>query len=201
VDWIATDRYGLSRAPGGLALVQDLLNTVSTGRPREPDLLADVEAALAWSQRAMSSWASSRGRAWSPGVMTDKDLDQLVTLRADLRKAVADRSDAAAAQPIPLHRLTVDVELRADGSVVVAPRGDGWRGVAGALLLEISAAQHDDIWRRLKVCRSARCGAVFFDRSNNNSAVWHDARRCGNATNLQASRARRRAAVGQGGPV
>jgi predicted RNA-binding Zn ribbon-like protein len=34
---------------------------------------------------------------------------------------------------------------------------------------------------------------AFFDRSRNNSGVWHDVAACGNAINLRASRARRRA--------
>jgi predicted RNA-binding Zn ribbon-like protein len=32
----------------------------------------------------------------------------------------------------------------------------------------------------------------FYDRSRNNSAVWHDSRACGNAVYLRSSRARKR---------
>jgi predicted RNA-binding Zn ribbon-like protein len=32
----------------------------------------------------------------------------------------------------------------------------------------------------------------FYDRSRNNSAVYHDSRQCGNAIYLRASRARKR---------
>jgi len=35
---------------------------------------------------------------------------------------------------------------------------------------------------------------AFFDRSRNNSGVWHDVKFCGNAANLRAFRARQRAA-------
>jgi hypothetical protein len=34
MSWTATERYDLEPAPRGLAFVQDLLNTISAGRPR-----------------------------------------------------------------------------------------------------------------------------------------------------------------------
>jgi predicted RNA-binding Zn ribbon-like protein len=49
-----------------------------------------------------------------------------------------------------------------------------------------------DNWRRLKLCRNDRCAVSFYDRSRNNSAVYHDSRECGNAIYLRASRARKR---------
>jgi predicted RNA-binding Zn ribbon-like protein len=51
------------------------------------------------------------------------------------------------------------------------------------------------MWRRMKLCGNGRCAVAFFDRSRNNSGVWHDVAACGNAINLRASRARRRARV------
>jgi len=47
-----------------------------------------------------------------------------------------------------------------------------------------------DTWRRLKVCRNPRCQVAFFDRSRNNSGVWHSTKVCGNVENLRAHRAR-----------
>jgi predicted RNA-binding Zn ribbon-like protein len=49
-----------------------------------------------------------------------------------------------------------------------------------------------DTWHRLKICRNDRCAVSFYDRSRNSNAVWHDSRKCGNATYLRASRARKR---------
>ncbi|MGV9881539.1 CGNR zinc finger domain-containing protein [Streptomyces sp. NPDC003006] len=46
--------------------------------------------------------------------------------------------------------------------------------------------------RRLKTCRNPLCRVAFYDRSRNNSGVWHDVKTCGNAANLRAYRARRR---------
>jgi predicted RNA-binding Zn ribbon-like protein len=47
-------------------------------------------------------------------------------------------------------------------------------------------------WRTLKFCRNELCSLSFYDRSRNNSAVYHDSRVCGNAIYLRASRARKR---------
>jgi predicted RNA-binding Zn ribbon-like protein len=79
-----------------------------------------------------------------------------------------------------------------DGAVRLEPSGTGWRWLASALWAEILLSQHADSWRRIKQCHNHRCGSTFFDRSKNNSGVWHDVKTCGNAANLRASRARRR---------
>ncbi|MBW8698697.1 hypothetical protein MBT84_03790 [Streptomyces sp. MBT84] len=68
-----------------------------------------------------------------------------------------------------------------------------WRRVAAPALVEVLQAQRAGTWHRLKPCRNDRCGTAFFDRSRNNSGVWHDVRVCGNAANPRACRARRRA--------
>jgi predicted RNA-binding Zn ribbon-like protein len=39
------------------------------------------------------------------------------------------------------------------------------------------------------------CSAAFFDRSRNNSRVWHDVNVCGNLANLHAHRAREGAGI------
>jgi hypothetical protein len=79
-----------------------------------------------------------------------------------------------------------------DGNALLEPRGDGSRRVSAIVLIETFTAQRLDTWRRLKICRNDRCAVSFYDRSRNNSAVWHDSRVCGNAIYLRASRARKR---------
>jgi predicted RNA-binding Zn ribbon-like protein len=85
--------------------------------------------------------------------------------------------------------------LRSDGRIVPDPQGDAVAWLSGAVLSEIQRAQQTDTWRRLKICRNHNCSGAFYDRSKNNSGVWHDVRTCGNAVNLRASRARRRQAA------
>jgi len=79
-----------------------------------------------------------------------------------------------------------------DGTARLEPRGDGHRRVSAIALIETFTAQRLDTWRRLKICRNEMCSLSFYDRSPNNSAVYHDSRVCGNAIYLRASRARKR---------
>ena len=53
MSWPATDRYAIQAAPDGLAFVQDMLNTLSAGKPRETDLFLDTGHAQAWLDEEM----------------------------------------------------------------------------------------------------------------------------------------------------
>lgn len=191
----ASERYGLTLAPTGLGLVQDLLNTSSAGRPREPDLLDESSSAREWLTSAIELWGS-RWAGPAPEVcLTEDDLPRIRELREHLKAAVGRGTDTAPTssgdRPVTLEgdlRLTLDRE----GNLTVQPRGDGPQWLAAVVLGEIQLAQQSGTWRRLKLCRNAACSGAFYDRSRNNSGVWHDVRMCGNAANLRASRARRR---------
>jgi predicted RNA-binding Zn ribbon-like protein len=87
---------------------------------------------------------------------------------------------------------SVFARVGSDGTALLEPRGDGSRRVSAIVLIETFTAQRLDTWRRLKICRNDRCAVSFYDRSRNNSAMWHDSRACGNASYLRASRARKR---------
>ena len=187
--WLATARYNLSPAPGGLGFVHDLLNTRSAGRPRRPDLLAEVTSAQEWADGALAAWTEETGRDAATVVLGEGDLDPLRDLRVDLHAQVAGTAASAAE-----HQAGVVLRLGPDGRVRPEPRGTGWRALASLALIAIAEAQSADTWRRLKVCRNPRCEAAFFDRSRNNSGTWHDVRVCGNPANLRAYRARQRSA-------
>ena len=194
--WPATDRHGLAAAPAGLGFVQDFLNTHPThpapsAKP-EPaaDLLADVDSAQRWLDEALQNWSQETGVPQSRVVLTEADLDNLCGLRADLAGVVrsTDQPDDATVLP----SASVFVRVGPDGTALLEPRGDGSRRVTAIVLIEILTAQRLDTWRRLKICRNDRCAVSFYDRSRNNSAMWHDSRACGNAAYLRASRARKR---------
>jgi predicted RNA-binding Zn ribbon-like protein len=160
-------RYDVQLAPGGLALVHGLLNTVSARGAG--DQLETLETAREW--------------------VGDRPAPALVA--ADLRRlrALRDAVRAAVAGDGPDLRATVDVSFAG-----AAPRGRAaaeW--LRSAVLLECFVAQLDGTWPRLKLCANPACPIAFYDRSRNRSGVWHDVRTCGNVINLRASRARRRA--------
>ena len=187
VAWSASQRYGLSPAPGGLGLVQDFLNTRGIAG-YGPDLLADTALAGDWIAGAVRSWSSARGVDLPPPTLDDADLAKLRALRAGIDSLLAGEAPSGrGAASIPASLVVSDA-----GAVRLEPSGTGWRWLASALWGEILLSQHADTWRRIKQCHNHRCGSTFYDRSKNNSGVWHDVKTCGNAANLRASRARRR---------
>lgn len=196
--WSATDRYGLDAAPGSLGLVQDLLNTVAAGAPREADLLADLTAAQEWADGAAHQWAAVTGQPIPPIILDARGLDELRAFRDDLHRLTALRAfaerEAEAGVPVPIvHGAAAALQLGEDGTVRLEARGTSWRRLASLLLAATYEAQLADTRRRLKICPNPRCAVAFYDRSRNSSGVWHDLKTCGNAANLRAYRARHRA--------
>jgi len=183
----ATDRYAAAPAPALLRRVQSFLNTRSTGRPPEADLLAGPASVNSW----------LRALAWpgSPRLTTD-DLPPLYELRAALQAELEAGRAGAEPQPEPdlgryLEKLRWGMTLR-EGRLALSAEGDGWRQVAGTVLADILLAQEHELWPRLKACRNAPCSVVFYDNSKNQSRVWHNTSDCGNLVNLRAARARQR---------
>lgn len=76
----ATGRFGLRPAPGGLALVQDFLNT-GAQPDRFPDLFTGVPGARRWSMRAAGAWLRERGIQVEVPVPAGDDLSGLCDLR------------------------------------------------------------------------------------------------------------------------
>jgi predicted RNA-binding Zn ribbon-like protein len=183
----ASERYTAAPAPVLLRRVQSFLNTRSTGRPPEADLLAGPASANSWLRTL--EWPAR------PRLTTD-DLPPLYELRAALQAQL--EADRAAADPRPqpdlaplLEKLRWRMTLD-EGRLAILAEGDGWRQVAGIVLGDILLAQQHDLWLRLKACRNVPCSVVFYDNSKNQSRVWHNTSDCGNLVNLRAARARQR---------
>jgi predicted RNA-binding Zn ribbon-like protein len=196
--WSASQRYDLDAAPGGLALIQDFLNTRARRNLQAPDLLATVRAAQDWANGALRQWSQDSGRADQKLKFTKADVDALRSLRSDLVAALRSRDaahDSASSEGIALGGIGIRTVMTADGAVTLEPADQGWRRVGAAIMIEAYTAQIAGTWRRLKVCRNEKCPGAFYDRSPNNSGAWHDVRTCGNIANLRAARARRKAAA------
>jgi hypothetical protein len=168
----ANDRPVGAPAPGGLRLVQELLNTASSGVwTPTADLLVD--------RRAATEWA----RAWMPSArIDDRTTQELRSLRDALRRALRGEIDPTVT--------AASVELTLSSGAVGIAAGDA---PVGQVLAEVLLAQARGDWPRLKVCALEVCGTAFWDRSRNTSGRFHSPR-CANAVNLPASRERRRAA-------
>ncbi|WP_405064447.1 CGNR zinc finger domain-containing protein [Kribbella sp. NBC_01505] len=165
----SSSRYDLEAAPGNLGLAQELINTVGIGK--HSDLLSDPEAA----------------GTWTTTPLTDADLELLRAFRTDLQRLVS-RSEH------PTQQWATDLTLGfgPDAAVELTPPPDGASALISRTLAGIYEAQLLDTWRRLKSCRNPDCRAAFYDRSKNNSRVWHSLTTCGNPANLRAHRARAR---------
>ena len=186
-EWSASHRYGLAPAPGGLGLVQDFLNTIRI-QDYGSDLLADTALAREWAANAVRTWSAQRGGDAQPPSLNDADLPKLRALRDTIAKLVAGQPPDGRG----IGSISASFALSDTGEVRLEPAGSGWRWLASTLWTEILLGQRADTWRRIKQCHSHHCGSTFYDRSKNNSGVWHNVKTCGNAENLRASRARRR---------
>ncbi len=189
-EWPASHRYLVASAPGGLGLVQDFLNTVAIGN-YGPDLLTDTALAREWMAGAMAKWSALRGVDGEAPGLDDGDLSKLRALRGAIAEMVAGEATFGRATN-SIRGFNTSFALSDTGEVRLEPAGSGWRWLASLLWGEIFLSQQHDTWRRIKRCHNHHCGSTFYDRSKNNSGVWHDVKTCGNAANLRASRARRR---------
>jgi predicted RNA-binding Zn ribbon-like protein len=182
---------GRAPAPGGLALVQGLVNTVD--REHGPDLLDEPEGLGAWLQR--------RGLLEPGGDVTAAEAEAARELREALRALLlANNGGAEPAWARPaLERAAARAGLHAafppEGPELV-PERPGVDGALGRVAAAAFAAMLDGSWPRLKACPRDRCGWAFYDRSSNASATWCSMSVCGGRVKAGAYYRRRRAAGG-----
>ncbi len=186
--WSPATGHDLVRAPGGLGFVQDFLNTGYIGLAQPVDPLVEVEDARSWLGEAFRLRAVDLGPI-EPVTLDARDVERMRELRSFVRAVIADPDGRASS--VGWRGPAVSTAIRTDGTVVLEPRGDGYRRFAGLVAIDVFVAQQAGTWSRLKICRNGRCAVAFYDRSRNSSAVWHDAKACGNAHNLRTSRQRR----------
>jgi hypothetical protein len=193
MSWTASARHGVREAPGGLALLQDLLNTRPT-MSYAPDLLGSPDDAQRWLTDALSYWARVSALPAPVLLLSSSDLRSLRRLRHTLEGVILTGQGRGMPPESVLPPADVPVTLvpDANGWVRIVPSGRGTRWLASALWAEVLVAQQAGVWPRLKLCNNAECRAAFFDTSRNNSGVWHDVSTCGNTANLRAFRERRR---------
>jgi len=193
VSAVSDDR--LESAPGGLGFVQEFVNTRYLAPPRGVDPLGDETLAQAWLdaawQRHGAAAVTTTGNQPPAIELAHRDLPGLRAARRALAGLISGDRDPADRGSADLVA-AVTVRVGADGVATLEPRGGEGGRVLAILLAEVWCAQQAGTWKRLKICRNERCAIVFYDRSPAASAVWHSAKRCGNAPNLRASRARRR---------
>lgn len=162
-----------SAPPGGLALVQALVNTldIETGR----DALDTAE-----------------GRA--PFGLTEGEADAARELRESLRATLLAHAGHPAHRAItPLGELLARAPLvvtvdPADGSAALAPVD------AGPLLSRVAAAVAEAVvagtWHRLKACEAVTCHWAYYDRSPAGRGRWCSMQVCGARAKMRRYRER-----------
>jgi hypothetical protein len=188
-------RFGLTLAPGGLRLAQELVNTALDELEDAEDQLAEPAAANAWLGDALARWAEATGRSVPDLTLGEDDLPSLRRLRERLRqttRAQAEHLEPPSVAPVEKLMLDIRLGLEPDGGVEYVPVEQGWRGLGALVAMELLLARSNGTLSRLKSCAGTTCGVSFYDESRNQARVWHDSKVCGNAPNLRASRARRK---------
>ena len=187
-----TERF-VATVPHDLLLTQELCNTIAHERPPTlADQLGDRHVAQTWLADAAARWSRERGEPDPDTALTNAGLHQVRALREHVRQLISaadDEADWATRTPLTA---PIVVTLRGD-CVQASPRGCGADWLASAVAVEWLLAHEHGTLRRLKLCHNARCAFAFYDRSKNNSRVWHDLAQCGNPANVRAYRARRNA--------
>jgi hypothetical protein len=165
--WTGTRRYGFRPAPpGGLALVQDFLNTREHGE-KGPDLLGNAEQANAWAANAIQKWSALRSMRSPKLTLTDDDAARLRELRDLLDMVVTERAVERRQHDLGTAAVTMNV----DGEMSWMPTGRGWCWLRSAIMGEVVMSQETGTWRRMKQCRNPLCQGTFYDSSWNNRGI------------------------------
>jgi predicted RNA-binding Zn ribbon-like protein len=181
---VMSDSHEREPAPEGLALVQDLVNTLDIEKGE------DSIAAPA----ALADWLIDHGFDAGTAV-TDTDVARFADIREGLR-SLLDAHNGGAASPQAVTRMNAalagaGLTLRiGDGHATL----DGARGSDRAIAQvgqAVLTAEADGTWQRLKTCRDEECRWAFYDASRNRSGVWCNMAVCGCRTKVRAFRSRR----------
>ncbi|NBM19073.1 CGNR zinc finger domain-containing protein [Streptomyces sp. GC420] len=161
-------------APGGLALVEALVNTL--------DIASGADAL-----------DTPEGRAELG--MTEAD----VGVARELREALRAACRAHAGEDMPeraradLGRLLSAAPLRLEfdtgGAASLRPAGP--ESLAARIALAVATAVADGTWSRLKACESETCRWAYYDRSPAGRSRWCTMSVCGSRAKMRAYRARR----------
>jgi predicted RNA-binding Zn ribbon-like protein len=168
-----------SGVPERLWLVESFLNSVDVESAQD-----DLETLPRFRR-----WLRDHHRSAAAEAASEADLTLARDLRTELRAGLTCGSNGR-----DLDRLANGIGLAARfdgaGRASLVPAETGVRGVLGEVLAAIVRAEHDGTWSRLKICSSAECRYVYYDRSKNGSRRWCSMRVCGNRSKTRAYRER-----------
>lgn len=178
-----TQPGGRAPAPGGLAAVQLLVNSVDL--EDGTDRLATVAG--------LQEWLEEIGLPAT--ALREADRRLAIRLREGIRDLVDARDDPAHPMPADLDAVLARLDLRerfVDGAFRLTgttPAGRAFAPVVDA----IRGATADGTWARLKVCSRDTCRWLFYDHSKNANSRWCASSVCGSREKSRRAYARRTA--------
>ncbi|MFF9687442.1 CGNR zinc finger domain-containing protein [Streptomyces sp. NPDC014623] len=163
-------------APGGLALIESLVNTL------------DIETGT-------DALGTPEGRA--PFGLTGADVPGATLLREALRQVclthAGHRPPEGCGAP-PLDRLLAAAPLRVTvdvtGAVALRPVAEP-AGLTARVAVAVAEAAADGTWARLKACEADDCRWVYYDRSPAGRRRWCSMSVCGARAKMRRYRAGR----------
>lgn len=180
-------KTGSKPAPGELALVQALVNTL--------DLEANTDDV--GDPVVLKAWLVRFGLLGGSAAVAERDWQMMMALRESLRQALMLNNGETLGEPV-LDRLNhvvsqfqITVAFRSDGRADITQSSTGIAGAAGQLLVIVAQAIMDGSWTRLKVCSSSSCRWAFYDSSKNQSGRWCTMSVCGSRLKARQYRKRR----------
>ncbi|MEU9639969.1 CGNR zinc finger domain-containing protein [Streptomyces tendae] len=162
-----------SPAPGGLELVEVLVNTL------------DLETGA-------DSLDTGEGRARLG--LTEEDVPAARELRESLRVALLAHAGHPPHRPVtPLGELLAAAPLvvtvdPADGSAALAPAGEG--SLTARVAAAVAQALVAGTWSRFKACEAADCHWAYYDRSPAGRGRWCSMQVCGARAKMRRYRAK-----------
>jgi predicted RNA-binding Zn ribbon-like protein len=180
-------KTGSKPAPGELALVQAVINTIDL--ENGTDDLASPEL--------LRQWLVQFGLLAAKTRVDDRDWKLFMALREGLRGSLlANHGDELPEVVLEnLNRLVSQFQLslvfQRDGRAQLVAINEGVAGAAGQLLAIVAQAVMDGSWSRLKICSSATCKWAFYDSSKNQSGRWCSMSVCGSRLKAREYRRRR----------
>ncbi|MEU5435193.1 CGNR zinc finger domain-containing protein [Streptomyces sp. NPDC020719] len=163
-------------APGGLALIETLVNTLDLESGVDSLDTDPARAALGLVDASAAELADAR------------------ELRESLRAVCLVHGGHPPVPATPLDRLLAAaplvVTVDPDGSAALRPVDPG--SLVARVAAAIAAAAADGTWPRLKACEAADCHWAYYDRSPAGRSRWCSMAVCGSRAKMRAYRAARR---------
>ena len=179
---------GRSPAPAPLDLVQDFVNTEIPEWARD-DIATPTE---------LARWLVERDLLADGSHVDAEAFLRARALRSCLRALALANTTGTPPSPADWQRtsdglgsLCYRIEIGAGGEPLLRPEEAGAGGALAVLVAIALRAVGDGTWLRVKACRKASCGWVFYDHSRNRSSNWCSMTICGNREKTAGYRRRR----------